>query len=145
MTINLKGIQTPEAPETRDVAYLTVEYNNQIYDWQIYVPRDVNIAEYINANEQKIYDEIDKKETEWANLSPKTRTIMNPMTREEMVLDIAKEEIVRADFPDYFAKRRSEYPLIGDQLDAIWKGIDSEDFSNMILKIQEIKSKYPKA
>lgn len=145
MTINLKGIQTPEAPETRDVAYLTVEYNNQIYDWQIYVPRDVNIAEYINANEQKIYDEIDKKEIEWANLSPKTRTIMNPMTREEMVLDIAKEEIVRADFPDYYAKRRAEYPSVGDQLGALYKGTDTPEYAAMQAKIQEVKDKYPKS
>jgi hypothetical protein len=36
-----------------------------------------------------------------------------------------------------------EYPLIGDQLDALWKG--GAEAEAMKAKIQEVKAKYPKA
>lgn len=42
----------------------------------------------------------------------------------------------------YAEKRRSEYPPIGDQLDAIWKGGDEE--KEMLSKVLAVKSKYPK-
>jgi hypothetical protein len=42
----------------------------------------------------------------------------------------------------YIAKRQTEYPSIGDQLDALWKGgAEAED---MLAKVQAIKAKYPK-
>jgi hypothetical protein len=42
----------------------------------------------------------------------------------------------------YIAKRQAEYPPIGDQLDAIWKG--GQDASNMLARVQAVKEKYPK-
>jgi hypothetical protein len=42
----------------------------------------------------------------------------------------------------YKNKRLSEYPPIGDQLDALWKGGDAA--AEMLLTIQAIKTKYPK-
>jgi hypothetical protein len=42
----------------------------------------------------------------------------------------------------YVEKRRMEYPPIGDQLDALWKG--GAEAEAMKAKIQEIKAKYPK-
>jgi hypothetical protein len=42
----------------------------------------------------------------------------------------------------YKAKRAAEYPPIGDQLDALWKGGDSA--SEMLAKVQAVKIKYPK-
>jgi len=42
----------------------------------------------------------------------------------------------------YIAKRASEYPSIGDQLDALWKG--GNDAAEMLAKVQAVKVKYPK-
>jgi hypothetical protein len=43
----------------------------------------------------------------------------------------------------YIAKRQAEYPAIGDQLDALWKGGDAA--AEMLAKVQAVKAKYPKA
>lgn len=43
---------------------------------------------------------------------------------------------------DYVAKRVAEYPYIGDQLDALWKGGD--DAEQMRQAIVSIKEKHPK-
>ena len=42
----------------------------------------------------------------------------------------------------YIAKRTAEYPSIGDQLDALWKGGDAA--AEMLAKVQAVKTKYPK-
>jgi len=42
----------------------------------------------------------------------------------------------------YIAKRQAEYPSIGDQLDALWKGGDAA--AEMLAKVQAVKVKYPK-
>ena len=42
----------------------------------------------------------------------------------------------------YIAKRIAEYPPIGDQLDALWKGGDAA--AEMLAKVQAVKTKYPK-
>ena len=42
----------------------------------------------------------------------------------------------------YGAKRQKEYPPIGDQLDALWKG--GEEAAAMLAKVQAVKAKYPK-
>ena len=42
----------------------------------------------------------------------------------------------------YIAKRAAEYPPIGDQLDALWKGGDAA--AEMLAKVQAVKAKYPK-
>jgi len=42
----------------------------------------------------------------------------------------------------YIAKRASEYPSIGDQLDALWKG--GAEAEAMLAKVQAVKNKYPK-
>lgn len=42
----------------------------------------------------------------------------------------------------YIAKRATEYPPIGDQLDALWKG--GEAAAEMLAKVQAVKSKFPK-
>lgn len=148
MTVELKGLLTPSGTEDRDIAYLEVNHNGQVYDWSVYVPRSVSIEETLIALEQKIYAEIDYKEAQWAALEPKTKTVpipFNPITGEStVVVDIAKEEVVKPDYPDYYALRRDEYPPIGDQLDAISKGIDSPEYQEILIKIQAVKDKYPK-
>lgn len=42
----------------------------------------------------------------------------------------------------YRAKRAAEYPSIGDQLDALWKGGDAA--VEMLAQIQAVKDAYPK-
>ena len=42
----------------------------------------------------------------------------------------------------YKAKRTAEYPPIGDQLDALWKG--GAEAEAMLAKVQAVKAKYPK-
>ena len=42
----------------------------------------------------------------------------------------------------YKAKRAAEYPSIGDQLDALWKGGDAA--AAMLAQVQAVKDKYPK-
>jgi hypothetical protein len=42
----------------------------------------------------------------------------------------------------YIAKRASEYPPIGDQLDALWKG--GAEAEAMLAKVQAVKQKFPK-
>jgi hypothetical protein len=42
----------------------------------------------------------------------------------------------------YKAKRVAEYPSIGDQLDALWKGGDAA--AEMLATVQAVKAKYPK-
>jgi len=42
----------------------------------------------------------------------------------------------------YQKQRAQEYPSIGDQLDAIWKGGDAYDV--MLAKVMAVKDKYPK-
>jgi len=43
---------------------------------------------------------------------------------------------------EYARKREFEYPPIGDQLDALWKGGDAA--TEMLAKVQAVKTKYPK-
>jgi hypothetical protein len=45
--------------------------------------------------------------------------------------------------PDQYKRDRvTEYPSIGDQLDALWKGGD--DAAAMLEQVMAVKSKYPK-
>ncbi len=45
--------------------------------------------------------------------------------------------------PDQYKQQRaSEYPPIGDQLDALWKG--GNEAAAMLAKVQAVKAKYPK-
>ena len=46
------------------------------------------------------------------------------------------------DAHNYISKRAAEYPPIGDQLDALWKG--GEAAADMLAKVQAVKAKYPK-
>ena len=54
----------------------------------------------------------------------------------------AEEEQALATNNYYVNKRIAEYPSIGDQLDALWKGGDAA--AEMLAKVQAVKTKYPK-
>jgi hypothetical protein len=42
----------------------------------------------------------------------------------------------------YRGQRAAEYPSIGDQLDALWKG--GQPAADMLAQVQAVKAKYPK-
>jgi hypothetical protein len=72
--------------------------------------------------------------------------IGNPMpdgaqTGEYELEETAAGRLVLAE--NYRAMRAAEYPSIGDQLDAIWKG--EADAEAMRVRIFSVKLKYPKA
>lgn len=142
MSVSLEGLVTPGGDEDRNLAMVKVNHNGQDYDWQMYVPGGVNLSEFIPASEARLKAEIDAKEAEWAALDPKTREVTDPFSGETVLVPIEKSEIVRPEIPDYYAKRRAEYPSAGEQLGAQWKG--GEEAAAMQAKIQAVKDKYPK-
>lgn len=144
MSVGLKGLQTPGNGETRDIGYLEVIHNGNTYDWMIYIPVGANLGEYLTSVENEVYAEIDYKEGLWANTEPKTKTVFDPLTNEQTTVPILKEEIVKPDYPDYYAKRRGEYPSVGDQLGALTNGNASPTLQEISDKIQAVKAKYPK-
>ena len=142
MSISLEGLATPGGDENRALAYIKVAHNGLTYDWQIFVPPNTDLTTFMAQSETAIKAQIDAKEAAWAALTPKTREVTDPITGETTTVPIEKSEIVRPDIPDYYAKRRAEYPTIGDQLDALWKGGEAQ--ANMFDAIFAIKNKYPK-
>lgn len=142
MSISLEGLMSPGGDETRALALLKVDHNGLMYDWQAFVPPNTDLTTFIAQSETAIKAQIDAKEAAWAALTPKTREVTDPITGETTTVPIEKSEIVRPDIPDYYAKRRAEYPSLGDQLDALWKGGDAQ--TNMQAQIAAVKAKYPK-
>jgi len=142
MSISLEGLMSPGGDETRALALLKVEHNGLTYDWQAFVPPNTDLTTFIAQSESAIKAQIDAKEAAWAALTPKTREVTDLITGETTTVPIEKSEIVRPDIPDYYAKRRAEYPSLGDQLDAMWKGGDAQ--TAMQAQIAAVKAKYPK-
>ena len=65
----------------------------------------------------------------------------NIPTLEELQEEVEKIKI-QDTASEYKLKRKAEYPSIGDQLDALWKG--GEAAEEMLAKILAVKNKYPK-
>jgi len=142
--ITLTGIQSLQAPEDRALAYIEVNVNNEKYEWQVYIPTGTeNLQAYLDQIEPTVIADITAKEIEWQALEPETRTITDPFGNTQTVA-IDRTEIVKPTIPDYYALRRNEYPTIGDQLDAMWKGTDSAEYAAIMQKIQAVKDRYPK-
>jgi hypothetical protein len=118
ITINFTGLNTPGGAEDRGIIALQVEYEGNTYPWAIYTVPGQTLEETIENSLIKI-----------------EQRISDQLTNNEPVVP---------DIPDYYAKRRNEYPPIGDQLDALWKGADSPEFAAVIYKIQQVKNQYPK-
>ena len=62
-------------------------------------------------------------------------------TEAEIQAEIARLQ-AEYDAQAYARNRAKEYPAIGDQLDALWKGGDAA--AEMLAKVQAVKAKYPK-
>lgn len=58
------------------------------------------------------------------------------------IQELYEEDMIRLNQTEYQRQRAPEYPSIGDQLDAIWKGGDAYDV--MLAKVMAVKDKYPK-
>lgn len=141
--ITLEGLRSVGGNEDRALADIKVEYNSLVYNWQIYIPRNTgNLATFLESSKPNIELDIDNKEAIWAALDPKTREIPDPFGTGTITVDILKEEIVKADVPDYVAIRRNNYPPIGEQLDAIWKGPLSSDYNDIEDEILTVKDTY---
>jgi hypothetical protein len=68
-------------------------------------------------------------------------TVQTKPTKQEVEDKVAELIQARKDI-QYQKDRRKEYPPIGDQLDALWKGGDAA--TEMLAKVQAVKTKYPK-
>ena len=75
----------------------------------------------------------------------------NGVVREATAEEVAAMETARAAraaaraaeaATQYQRDRAAEYPSIGDQLDALWKGGDAA--TAMLAQVQAVKAKYPK-
>lgn len=143
-SIMLEGVQSLPPPETRALVLLKVEHKGNTYSWTVFCPSGVELQDFLANVGPTVEAQIDAKEAAWEALQPKTRTLTDPMTGESREVEIVKEEIVRPDFPDYYAMRRDNYPAIGDQLDAFWKGPASPEYADMLQRIAEVKNKFPK-
>jgi vacuolar-type H+-ATPase subunit B/Vma2 len=63
--------------------------------------------------------------------------------KDENIVEYDKAAVeAHAASKEYITKRAAEYPTIGDQLDALWKGGDAA--AEMLAKVQAVKNKYPK-
>jgi hypothetical protein len=70
-----------------------------------------------------------------------------PFTSQEEAARDAEEAAFAAEqaaleATEYQRQRAAEYPPIGDQLDALWKGGDAA--AEMLAQVQAVKAKYPK-
>ena len=68
-------------------------------------------------------------------------TIQTKPTEQELQAEIIRLQ-AQYDANEYQRRRAAEYPPIGDQLDALWKGGDAA--AEMLAKVQAVKTKYPK-
>ena len=78
-------------------------------------------------------------------LNPQVKYINNDIAYDADGNEVAYDKAAVQAYVDahaYIAKRAAEYPPIGDQLDALWKG--GAEAEAMLAKVQAVKQKYPK-
>jgi len=78
-------------------------------------------------------------------LNPSVVTIRGDVAYDAEGNEVAYDKAAVQAYVDahaYIAKRASEYPPIGDQLDALWKG--GAEAEAMLAKVQAVKQKFPK-
>ena len=78
-------------------------------------------------------------------LYPQVATMVKDIAYDANDNEVAYDQAAVQAYVDahaYIAKRASEYPPIGDQLDALWKG--GAEAEAMLAKIQAVKQKFPK-
>lgn len=78
-------------------------------------------------------------------LNPNIKVIRDKVAYDKDNNEVAYDKAAVQAYVDahaYISKRIAEYPSIGDQLDALWKGGDAA--AEMLAKVQAVKVKYPK-
>lgn len=70
---------------------------------------------------------------------PLTDTELAAFAQAQAIKDAKNIELAKT---QYQRDRAKEYPPIGDQLDALWKGGDAA--TAMLAQVQAVKNKYPK-
>ena len=70
---------------------------------------------------------------------PLTEAELVIFAQEKAIQDAKNIELAKT---QYQRDRAAEYPSIGDQLDALWKGGDAA--TAMLAQVQAVKIKYPK-
>lgn len=146
MNIKIKSLTSNLINDDRSLANVEINYNDNIYNWKIYIPSKVsNIDSYLQSIENSIFEDIQQKENIWSNMTEEEKIIntIDPETNETIIRTLIKEDVVKPQIPDNYAIRKSMYPSIGDQLDAYWAGPDSPKYQNMLEIIQNIKTSYP--
>lgn len=144
-TISLNGIVSNLANEERVLLLLSVIYNDEKYEWQRFALSNTTIdTAYLDSLIPSIEQEISYKLEQW-NLTDKTPIDeIDNLTGDSRKIEVNKHDVIKPDNPDYYSLRRNEYPKIGEQLDAFWKGVESTEYKEMSKIIQDIKNKYPK-
>lgn len=144
-TISLNGIVSNLANEERVLLLLSVIYNDEKYEWQRFALPDTTIdANYLNSLIPSVEQEISYKLEQWNSTDKTPTNEIDNLSGDSRQVEINKHDVVKPDNPDYYSLRRNEYPKIGEQLDAFWKGQESTEYKEMIKIIQDIKIKYPK-
>ena len=95
------------------------------------------IKEFLSKDGQNYDDEGDPVKNNYL-VDGKRWIIGDHQTIEEALDDV----LVNVPDPKYRKDRRNEYPPIGDQLDALWKGDTAADAMREV--IEAVKTKYPK-
>lgn len=146
-TIKLTSISS-YGNDTRPLLYLEVNYSGSLYDWQIFGIPNENLTDTIELKKDLTFAEIQHKLDYWDLLEPKTKLVetFDDNTGEiiEVEVPLLKEEIVKPDIPDYYHLRSKAYPALGDQLGALYKGVESEEYTQMQAKINQVKVDIPK-
>jgi len=143
--ITIRGIKDGDQFDDRVTILLTVQYNDELFDWFVKLPKSYTgtFGEYVDSVAGNIYTDIEAKLEEWNNLEPKVLSVTDELTGQIVTIPLDRSEIVKPTYPDYYVLRAREYPNIAEQLDSFWKGGASA--LEMQEKIAYIKSKYPKA
>jgi hypothetical protein len=124
--IELAGIESNLLNDERMKVNIDVIIDGVAYKWFVLLLSETDFNAYLSANEQAIKTKVRAKIYEWENGD---RSI--PIT-----------EYVQPEYPDYWVHRKLEYPSMGQQLDALWKG--GQDAAAMKQAVQDVKDKYPK-
>lgn len=83
----------------RLLIYVDIIYNDNLYNWAIYIPKNQNVDEYLINNATNIENDIENKEILWSNM-PHTKIIFDHFLNKDVEIEIKKEEIVKPTIPD---------------------------------------------
>jgi hypothetical protein len=146
MNIVIKNLASNLKNDDRSLAEVEVNYNNNIYNWKIYIPSNTSdLSSYLSSVESSVFEDIQEKENAWSSMSEEDKIInsIDPETEQTITYVLKKEDVVKPKIPDNYSIRKSLYPSVGEQLDAYWAGPGTTKYQNMLEKIKNIKESYP--